>query len=96
MEAIELRVKGKVARIVKFLVSCKDVRKDVVDSKDALEALKILEKYDVIFRYLTSEYNVIFRYLMSEYTKDGTWNTYCLIGKDEDIDAVIKDYNNWS
>ena len=96
MKAIELRVKGQTARVVKFLVSGKDVRKDVVDSKDALETLAVLEKYDVIFRYLTSEYDVIFRYLTSEYTKDGTWNTYCLVGKDENIDTVIKDYNNWS
>ena len=83
-KAIELRVKkGQTVRIVKFLVSCKDVRKDVVDWKDALEALAVLEKY-----------NVIFRYLISEYDKDGTWNTYCLVGKSEDIDAMIKEYNN--
>ena len=85
MKAIELRVKkGQTVRIVKFLVSCKDIRKDAVDWKDALEALKVLEKYNVVFRYLTSEY-----------AEDGTWNTYCLIGKNEDIDAMIKDYNNW-
>ena len=83
-KAIELKVKGKVVRIVKFLVSCEDLRKDVVDWKDAIEALKVLEKYDVIFRYLRSEYD-----------KDGTWNTYCLIGKSEDIDFLIRDYNNW-
>ena len=67
---------------VKFLVDYKDV----VNIKDALEALRVLETAsDVVFDYLTTLYP----------RDEGTWRIYTLSGSDEDIDAVIKDYNNW-
>ena len=68
------------SRIVKFLVSYKDV----VDSKKALEVLKVLKNTsDVVFHYKET------------FSRDGeTWRIYTLSGSEEDMDPVIKEYKN--
>ena len=64
------------SRIVSFLVSYKDV-----DSKKALEVLKVLKK--------TSD--VVFHYTETVSRDGGTWRIYTLYGSEEDMDKVIKE-----
>ena len=67
------------SRIVSFLVGYKDV-----DSKKALEVLKVLKKTsDVVFHY------------METFSRDGeTRRIYTLYGSEKDMDKVIKEYKD--
>ena len=67
------------SRIVSFLVSYKDV-----DSKKALEVLKVLKK--------TSD--VVFHYTETVSRDGGTWRIYTLYGSEGDMDKVIKEYKD--
>ena len=67
------------SRIVSFLVSYKDV-----DSKKALEVLKVLKK--------TSD--VVFHYTETVSRDGGMWRIYTLYGSERDMDKVIKEYKD--